>query len=355
MKHFLRLSILLLSLQILISTNANAQQFTNAQQSTNATIPTLKAKEPTELFRFFFDDDYFNFSGRGTDRAYSAGTRLEVFYKENKPSHFFLDRAMPKAGDSSVNVFGWGMMQIMITPDDISRTDFQPNDYPWSGALFATHTLYSYNEQKKYDLQTELDMGIQGPAALAGETQDYVHRLIHYRRPKGWDNQFGNSPYVDVSLTAEKQLLGFQGLIEVIGGGQVVAGTGMNAAAVYSLIRIGKMTPYFKGFLKQYSSMGSRKKVQFYFIFKPEMQYQLTNALFEGGLFSSKPSMVVKTGKSTQVETYHPLNPVLYSFTFGPALVINHFTISTTQTSITRYLKGLYDHTYGNVTLYYSW
>src|SRR5579859_124088 len=311
MKHFLRLSILLLSLQILIITNANAQE---------------SAKEPTQLFRVFFDDDYFNYSGHGTDRAYTAGSRLEVFHRENKPSHFFLDRVMPKAGDSSINVLGWGISQLMITPDNISRADFQPDDYPWSGALFATHTLYSYNEQKKYDLQTELDLGILGPAALAGETQDHVHQMIRYRRPMGWKNQFGNSPYVDISLTGEKQLLGLQGLIEVIGGGQVVVGTGMNAAAVYSLIRIGKMTPYFKGFLKQYSSIGSRKKVQFYFIFKPQMQYQLTNALFEGGLFSSKPRMVVKEPiKNTQSETYHPLNPVLYSFTFGPALVINHF------------------------------
>lgn len=310
---------------------------------------------PTRLFRGFWDDDYWNYSGHGTDRAYTDGTRFELFYTKKRASRFFVDRIMPKAGDSSINVFGWGLAQLMITPEDISNPNFQPDDYPWSGALFATHTLYSYNEQKKYDFQTEIDMGVTGPAALGREIQDGFHQLIHYRRPKGWDNQFGNSPWVDVKFTAEKQLAGYPGFVEVIGGGQVTAGTGINGAAVYSLIRIGKMTPYFKGFIKQYSSAGPKKKLQFYFIFKPAVEWQLTNALFEGGMNVSVPKKVIISKPSNEVETYHPLNHMVYSFTFGPVLVLGRFTISSTQTSTTAWMKGLYDHMYGNISLYYAW
>jgi lipid A 3-O-deacylase len=360
MRHFLHITILLIVLQILTGNKGWAQSSTNATLTANLANTKSTAngantdQGPTRLFRVFWDDDYINYSGHGTDRAYTAGTRLELFYTKNKPSHFFIDRIMPKAGDSSINIFGWGLSQLMITPDAINQADMQPDDYPWSGELFATHTLYSYNEQKKYDLQTEIDLGVRGPAALAGEAQDLVHQMIRYQRPKGWDNQFGNTPVLDVSFTAEKQLAGYHGFIEAIGGGQVIAGTAMNAAAAYSLIRIGKMNPYFKGFMKQYSGAGSKKKVQFYFVFKPQVEWQVTNALFEGGMFTPEPTKVVKK-PSTGSETYHPLNPVLYSFAFGPVLVINHFTISSTQTSTSRYMKGLYDHTYGNISLYYSW
>ena len=316
---------------------------------------TAGEQTPTRLFRAFWDDDYINYSGHGTDRAYTDGTRFELFYLKSKPSRFFVDKAMPKAGDSSINVFGWGLVQIMITPEDISNPNFQPNDYPWAGALFVSHTLYSYNEQKKYDLQTEIDLGVTGPAALAGPFQDAVHQMIKYKRPRGWDNQFGNSPWVDVKFAAEKQLAAFDRFVEVIGGAQATAGTAINGAAVYSLIRIGKMTPYFKGFIRQYSSAGPKKKMQFYFIFKPQAEWQITDALFEGGINASLPAKGVVKNPSSGLAAYHPLNNMVYSFAFGPVLVINHFTISSTQTSTSAWMKGLYDHTYGNLTLYYAW
>jgi len=226
---------------------------------------------------------------------------------------------------------------------------------PWSGALFATHTLYSYNEQKKYDLQTEIDLGVTGPAALEGQFQNAVHQFIHYRRAKGWHNQFGNSLLADISFTAEKQLAGYRQFIEVIGGGQAFAGTGMNGAEIYSLIRIGKMTPYFKGFMKQYSSAGSKKKMQFYFVFRPQVQWLFSNSLLQGGINCSAPEKVVVKTPSNETETYHPLNHIVYSFAFGPVLVMGHFTISSTQTATSAWMKGLYDNTYGNLSLYYSW
>ena len=365
MRRILHCTILMVSIQVLTGGRGYAQtgndRYTQASndryldQPANGVNGTTTEQGPSRLFRAFWDDDYFNYSGKGTDRAYTDGTRFELFYLKKRRSRFFIDRVMPKAGDSSINIFGWGLTQIMITPEDISRSDFQPDDYPWSGALFATHTLYSYNERKKYDLQTEIDMGVTGPAALAGPFQKAVHQFIHYQRPMGWRNQFGNAPLLDISFTAEKQLAGYQGHIEVIGGGQAFAGTGMNGAAVYSLIRVGKMTPYFKGFLKQYSSAGPKNKMQFYFIFKPAVQWQVTNALFEGGMNASAPEKVIISKPSNEVETYHPLNHMVYSFTFGPVLVLGRFTISSTQTAITAWMKGLYDHKYGNLSLYYSW
>jgi lipid A 3-O-deacylase len=351
MKRFYHFSALLLLLNLQTGDSSYAQ----TGDSLCAQQPANTEQEPTRLFRVYWDDDYFNYAGKGTDRAYTDGTRFELFYTKKKPSHFFIDRAMPKAGDSSIKLFGWGLVQLMLTPNNISQTNYQPNDYPWSGALFVAHTLYSYHERKKYDFQTEIDLGVTGPASLAAQTQDFVHHLIHYQRPMGWHNQFGNSPLLNISFTVEKQFAGYRHWIEAIGGGQAFTGTGYNGAEVYSLIRIGKMTPYFSGFLKQYSSSGPERKMQFYFVFKPQVQWILTSALFQGGLNSSAPNeMVVKDGDDVR-ERYHSLDHMVSSFSFGPVLVIGRFTISSTQTTSSAWMKGLYNNTYGNLSLYYTW
>src|SRR5207248_10523214 len=68
------------------------------------------------MVRVYEDNDIINIKGNGTDQGYTNGTRFDLFYVKDKRSRFFIDRLMPNAGDSSVNTFGWGVMQIMITP-----------------------------------------------------------------------------------------------------------------------------------------------------------------------------------------------------------------------------------------------
>jgi len=121
----------------------------------------------TMLLRLYEDNDFINIYLKGTDNAYTNGTQINLFYKKKKKSHFFVDWIMPKAGDSSVNVYGWGITQLMYTPNDIATSDYQPDDYPYAGALFATHSLYSYNAAKKFDLQTEIELGVSGSDANA--------------------------------------------------------------------------------------------------------------------------------------------------------------------------------------------
>src|SRR5260221_4892787 len=130
---------------------------------------------PSRLFRIYEDNDFLNIRGNGTDNSYSNGTRFDFFYSKTKRSRFFIDRLMPKAGDSSINVYGWSLMQIMVTPNDISTAQYQPDDYPYAGALFVTHSLHSYNAVKKYSFQTELVAGIRGPASFAKEFQTLFH------------------------------------------------------------------------------------------------------------------------------------------------------------------------------------
>ena len=319
----------------------------------------------SSLFRIYEDDDFINIRGKGTDDAYTNGTRLDYFYMPRKRPDWFIDNAIPRAGDSSVDAYGWGLMQLMYTPDDLTSTAYQPDDYPWSGALIATHTVYSYNPTRKYDFQTELVMGVLGPAALTKETQTLVHNLIHYIKPMGWSHQFRDYPMLNVNFTTEKQLAAEGSFVEVIAGGQAQAGTMQNSLTLFPLIRIGKMNPYFQGFFSQFAGSGAhrphRKKWQAYFVFKPEMQIILTKALLQGGPFTTNPNLkeTSSSEKSPSPDTppqpYHPIENFVWCTNYGAVVTSGDFSISFNQNSSSAMMKGLYSHEVGNISLYFGW
>jgi hypothetical protein len=314
--------------------------------------PDAPAKDPmsqdpvSHMIRFFEDDDFINIWFDGSDDAYTNGTRIDYFYKPDVRSRFFLNRWMPAAGDSAIDIYGWGAMQIMYTPKNIIDPSFQPNDYPWSGALICTHTRYSYDPEKHLDLQTELVLGVIGPAALDRQTQSLIHNIIEYYHPNGWDHQFANDLLLNVNFTAEKQLLTFGTLVNIIGGAQVYTGTMQNGVALYPLILFGRMNPYFQGFFHQYTSPGhaipGHRQWQLYFFVKPQLQYFLSNALLQGGPFIHNSA-------------YNPLQNWVTTFTYGMNLSYGHWGFSGSQIISAATLRGLYCHNYGNVSLFYAW
>src|SRR5690348_8919024 len=115
------------------------------------------------LFRAYDDNDIINLPGRGTDRGYSNGTRADYFFINGRSTLFFLNRIMPKAGDSSINTFGFSLMQVIYTPKNVLKRIPERNDYAYAGGLFGTHSLLSLNPVKKYSWQTEVMLGIMGP------------------------------------------------------------------------------------------------------------------------------------------------------------------------------------------------
>src|SRR5258708_4413618 len=313
---------------------------------------------PTHLIRIYEDNDFINIWGHGTDNAYTNGTRLDYFYDLPHPSRFFIDKALPKAGEASINTYGWGIVQLMYTPDHLSKPDYQPHDYPWSGALFATHTLYSYNPTRKYDIQTELVLGVIGSAALGKEAQTLLHRWEGYPLPQGWGHQFSNDLLLNINVTAEKQLARVGQAVEIIGGGQVAAGTMQNSLTLYPLIRFGNMTPYFNGFISQYAStrqnQQGRRKGQFYFFVKPEAQLVVSYAPVQGGLFTNNPNL--RPGESTKPPIPYPnVNTLQASLTYGAVFSSGNFGLSFSQTTSSAQLKGLYCHQVGNISLHFSW
>ena len=315
----------------------------------NRLYSQTSGKAITNMLRIYEDNDFINILGKGTDEAYTNGTRIEFLYVENNKSRFLLDRIFPKAGDSSINIFGVTVTQLMFTPRDISTTKYQPGDYPYSGALFISRILYSYNPVKKYSLNTELVLGIRGPGAFAEQTQTFIHSLINYQRPMGWQNQLENKLILNLNVASEKQLFSYKNSFDIIGGAEIFTGTFFNSAVLYPLVRIGKMNPYFNGLISQYSASTSRKQNrQLYFILKPELIFTATNALLESGK-KQNISKEENSNINTKIEKF------VYALNAGAVLTIKRFSISINQNITSTMIEHLYKHEVGNISFYFSW
>lgn len=308
-----------------------------------------KVQPPQKMLRIYEDEDYLNIRGHGTDNAYTNGTMIDYFYTKPERSRFFIDRLFPSAGDSSINTYSLGIAQLMFTPDDIRVREYQPNDYPYAGALFVTHDLYSYNSIKKYSLHTGIVAGIRGPHAYAGETQRFVHGLINYKKPLGWDNQLPDRGIINFSFRAEKQLYACNNILDVIGSGEVFAGNTFNGIIVNPIIRFGKMNPYFNGIISQYSATGrnakNKKNVQAYLFAKPGLIITLTDDLLKVDADSTNAS---NNSSAAQLKN------AVFDFATGVVLAVNRFGVSYTQHFTSKTKENLYSHQVGNITLYFS-
>lgn len=310
------------------------------------------------LLRAYDDNDIINLPGRGTDRGYSNGTRLDYFFVKNKPSLFFLNKIMPKAGNSSINTFGFSLMQVIYTPKNVLKRIPDRNDYAYAGGLFATHSLQSSNYVKKYSWHTELMLGIMGPASLAKQAQWQAHKMVGIVRPIGWDYQLKTDLLLNVSVAAEKQLMHIGSIVEGIGGVQAYVGTAMNGASVYSLLRIGRMAPYFNGYISQFSTpKGNSSRWQVYGIVRPAIDLALTNALIDGGVFNkgNQPDPVPAPDSDDPIKPKRERHPLVAKLGYGFVISNARLAISFTQTTMTAVVKGTGLQEIGNISLYYSW
>lgn len=309
----------------------------------------------SHLFRFYYDNDFINIAGKGTDRWYTGGIRLDYFYTKKETSQSILNRWMPKAGTHAVNTYGWSLMQMAYTPDDIKKTEPDVNDYPYAGGLFLVHTLHSSDPVKKMLWQTELIGGVLGPYSYAAETQEGIHRWIHYQLPMGWDYQMRTDLLLNLNLTAETSVWQKGKWLEVNAGGNIRLGTMEDAANIYGMIRIGKMHPYFSGYLSQYGSPRANKpnRSQIYLTVKPGLSITAYNAFVDGGIFTGRSNYYRASHEGVKPYTtdkgIHP---------FADASLVHasgKISLSLAQKIMAPLVEGRKLHPFGNFSFTVSW
>jgi hypothetical protein len=310
-------------------------------------VNALAQTQPVGMLRIYEDNDLFTL--RGSDRGYTNGTRMDVFYRRVKPGKSVFNKLLLKAGDSSINTYSWGAMHMMYTPADIAATQPDPIDYPYSGSLFISHSLHASNPKHRYLIQTEWIAGVMGKYAYGEQLQAYVHKITKSPEPMGWDHQLSPAVLINLNVSIEKSLLQRKHL-EVTYGTDIAIGTMRDGIKFYSTIRFGKMAPYFSGLIEQYSAHNNIHRLKSYFIVRPAFDIVLHNTLIEGNVFKRG----IFTSDSNEQHTPVPgpiMNRFLTSAHIGWVVSFEFISASFTYKLSSPDIKYESSHAIGNITV----
>lgn len=145
-----------------------------------------------------------------TDRWYTNGTLISIthqpeFAQDLLPNLPFAE-SFAQEDQGQVNAaMGYHAGQLMFTPRHIYRTAPQIGDRPFAGYLYAGAFIQRANDVTLDHFQ--VDIGMVGPSALAGDTQRFVHRNFPGGyNPRGWDNQLHDEPTIQTYLRKKWRL-----------------------------------------------------------------------------------------------------------------------------------------------------
>lgn len=202
-----------------------------------------------------FENDLFG----ATDRYYTNGFSLAaVKVTDAAPACAELQQWLRfPAGDVERSGLGWEFGQLMFTPQDIARPDPKPDDQPYAGWLFVgVHRQIEH--RGRLDI-IGLKAGMVGPASLAHQTQDTVHRWRGIARAQGWRHQLHNEPGVVLAYEQRRRFALRTGLwgADAIPFAGLNMGNVLTSAQAGAQLRFGRHIPadYGTSFLRQIGSV----------------------------------------------------------------------------------------------------
>lgn len=315
--------------------------------------------------RIKLENDFFSL-GNWSDRYFSNGVRLEYQTPQSWHRLDGMRRIYPLLpGKTSKKLkLNFTFQMSMFTPEDLSRTDIIGGDRPYAGLIYLAASGVSNDFPTGTRLTTEYAVGLIGPAARQRQVQMAFHKLLidwgsnSAVIPRGWGNQLGNMPALNVRTEYERILFSPVENMETIGGFEVNFGTITNYVALNANLRVGKLNDYFynSSGLKMRDKTASREKMpprrpfypaninrkwQVYFFAKPSFRFALNNSLLQAGLFNRNSSPYFLPGD--QLERFY------VNVEFGYGVVCRKFGILYLQQFRSPEFVGAHPTTWGTV------
>lgn len=226
-----------------------------AAQAPASAAPATRFNPQT--FTLLFENDLFG----DTDQQYTNGLKLSWLSPDLKalagapgvPPWLIevverlraFERSRGIDGDRQYNV-GFGLGQMMYTPEDTQAIAQVDDDRPYAGWLYGTLTFVSKTDYVADTL--ELQAGVVGPASLAEQAQEFVHDIRDLPAARGWDNQLSNEPglllYYERKWRLLRQELFGEFGYDIISHTGVALGNVMTYAAAGAEARLGFRLPY---------------------------------------------------------------------------------------------------------------
>ncbi len=232
-----------------------------------------------------------------TDKYYTQGMKFDVYtpFLRYTPVNYILIK--PKTYDNIT--YGLRLNQETYSPIDILSTEIQSNDYPYAGVLMLSSSILASNKEKGLLYKSELDLGVMGPYAGAGEVQYYFHYLINDFLPQGWDNQQCTWPVINYNFQLSKEIYANK-YSELIAIGGFKVGTLHASAEAGIKFRAGAKDSYISSLGNRFVSESSQKW-QYYFEIEPSVEFVAYNAILQGGWFSSSNDIYVVSNDISKI------------------------------------------------------
>lgn len=156
-----------------------------------AAEPGAPDAEPAGRFSITLENDRL---AADTDRHYSHGTRLSYLTGPRAVPAWLnaLAGSLPLIDEGQELRLLFEAGQSLFTPEDLAAATPPPGERPYVGWLYAG--VSALLESERTLDRVGLLLGVLGPAALAGSTQETVHRHFGMQHPEGWDSQPASRP-----------------------------------------------------------------------------------------------------------------------------------------------------------------
>jgi lipid A 3-O-deacylase len=244
------------------------------------------------------NDTYVSFS---EDKYYTNG--LMFFYR------FIPEKTNPNLAKE---VIEFRLGNKMYTPSSANKPDIADHDRPFAGYLFANAQISKFYENESM-LRYGAQLGIMGPASGVGGFQEMMHDFIGWYTVKGWEHQISNNLGINfhgmyslkianyLSKQADINLYSFVN----IGTIRTNIAVGFwNRISFIELNKVFESNLYGASIVKD-RKIKSGRKSDFFFFFKPQLEYHLYDASIQGGMFNNKSPLTFK------------VEPVQMTFEFG--------------------------------------
>jgi hypothetical protein len=214
-----------------------------AQEAPGAADPLPPAeREEVGVWSVLLENDVFY----NVDRHYTNGVRLSYTTPAGEVPGA-VRRALVRTGlfpEGGRWRAIYSLGQSIYTPRDITDPDPGPTDRPYAGWLYGALGVVA--EQGIERTLVELSLGIVGPASLAEQAQESVHRVLNADDPQGWDEQLANEPAVLLTLQRswriyEGDYAGFE--LDVTPQGTLALGNVFTSVGGGAVIRLGRNMP----------------------------------------------------------------------------------------------------------------
>jgi len=233
----------------------------------------------TDHKEFFlqWDNDIFLFK----DYYYTQGGHLffvNPALRKNPVNHLLF-----RLKDAD-NYYGIGLIQEIYTPKDLHDTLINSIDRPYSGTLFIRSFSTSVNPAKMLRFTNQVDLGVLGPLAGAGEAQRLIHEWLDLDYPEGWDFQIKNRPYINYNFILEKGFVSFPRYFDFTGISQLRIGNIHDDIQLGGMFRIGRINSLFKGLNLDNKKYTDNRDIQMYLFGGATATVVLYNATLMGGI-----------------------------------------------------------------------